>query len=551
MRELRPLILPERMSGASVPAKRNSNPNPPRNSSQDGNLNLGATAPQYAGISSWESLPSMSSECSTPLTPTFSLRGHSRIPSATSSLSSTSPSTEQLEGAVVRAPKLTQLREDPWEGEDEHDRNEVQDDSKNASRSSVIHTQPHEFDFADGFFNEDFDSISPYCSKKDRSSNTQLELVVNRLGTRFSRRRRNTARNSQGPFTLSAAPSTRSSSLTSSVKSGFEQGDFFPNLDPQSIEPHPDPSDGEQRRTKVPKEIIIPDRSIVEPIDRELLASTPLLPPLLNTNDQVNDDVPSPLQSPTVADPNSPMSMVLGPSVELLPLPAVSADVTCTSSPALSTRPSLTSIKQTSSQPSSFLISHPRDAWSTRLGHANFTIDPEPYVPDDLTPPTYRQFLRDWSIARGNYTRHQVRTADHFGPTSKVFKLTEKKWAELDAEWRQNWRTVRKGVAKNSLASSSSSEIDTAAEKHVMWLVDDEEVDEPDALDVTAPAPMPMPNVSAEEAEGKFPRRGDEDIVGPMVRVQSKSVQGAGTGDARKRWWRLWTGWKASRQGRR
>ncbi len=59
---------------------------------------------------------STGSECSTPLTPTFSLRGHSRFPSSTSSLSSSPPVFEHSD-LGASATKLPQLAEEPVDQE--------------------------------------------------------------------------------------------------------------------------------------------------------------------------------------------------------------------------------------------------------------------------------------------------------------------------------------------------------------------------------------------------------------------------------------------------
>jgi hypothetical protein len=34
--------------------------------------------------------------------------------------------------------------------------------------------------------------------------------------------------------------------------------------------------------------------------------------------------------------------------------------------------------------------------------------------------------------------RQAARTSEHYGATSDIYKFTEQKWAEIDAEWRAN-----------------------------------------------------------------------------------------------------------------
>lgn len=53
-----------------------------------------------------------------PVTPTFSLRGHFRFPSSTSSLASSPPLRSSMEGFAAKRP-LTEVREEPQEREGE------------------------------------------------------------------------------------------------------------------------------------------------------------------------------------------------------------------------------------------------------------------------------------------------------------------------------------------------------------------------------------------------------------------------------------------------
>lgn len=137
------------------------------------------------------------------------------------------------------------------------------------------------------------------------------------------------------------------------------------------------------------------------------------------------------------------------------------------------------------------LLTDEKDKWAKSLGHANFTIHPEPYVPEACNAESIRELLDDWTLARVNYAKHQVRTAEHYGPTSKHYLLTEQKWAEIDAQWKENH-----GIAVSHAAAIGQ------------------------ALEPTSPSePGPlskMPTLNDHKNEGKFPKLGDEDIVGPM-----------------------------------
>jgi len=147
------------------------------------------------------------------------------------------------------------------------------------------------------------------------------------------------------------------------------------------------------------------------------------------------------------------------------------------------------------------MISDPYDKWAIKLGHANFTIEPEPYMPQVCDVDACRRLFADWEQARINFSKHLVRTSDHFGATSKTYALTEEKWAEIDAQWKRN-----NDFAVAKAAESSQDSI---------------------PITPTEPAPLvKLPSLNDPKSEGKFPKLGDEDIVGPMVqfaaRVQCK-----------------------------
>jgi hypothetical protein len=223
-------------------------------------------------------------------------------------------------------------------------------------------------------------------------------------------------------------------------------------------------------------------------------ATTPLLPPLM-TGISADHGVtqPSPLQSPTIAspyeeEPQSPLIL----------------------SPPLSTRPSISSFRQIMTSGELPSIPAP-DAWSDLLGHANFTITPAPYKPEAPSLSSLRELRADWETARVNYTKHLVRTGEHYGLTSKTYAYTEQKWADTDRAWRRfHDETVNVLVASGQATSC-------------------------DKFDESIITTVPIM-----DGEGKFPERGDEDIVGPMVREATMSPT---TGSDRRRpsFWRNFT----------
>ncbi|PHH84213.1 hypothetical protein CDD83_2307 [Cordyceps sp. RAO-2017] len=187
------------------------------------------------------------------------------------------------------------------------------------------------------------------------------------------------------------------------------------------------------------------------------------------------------------------------------------------------------------------------DEWSDRLGHANFTITPLPYELEAISAETVGRFRDDWEAARINYTKHLVRTGEHYGHTSKIYALTEAKWAETERRWkgiyddmvRQSSRSAP-GSASHSRSHSrgrgrgrSSSSVGYVGR---MPSHDDVLADlDWRRMDDCHPGAVPR-MLESLDAHGKFPCRGDEDIVGPMQRdavmVRARSE------DAKGRFWR-------------
>lgn len=244
-------------------------------------------------------------------------------------------------------------------------------------------------------------------------------------------------------------------------------------------------------RPTAPLEIAAP--VIEEPIDRQALASTPLLPPsMMERRDSDSDSVKSPLQSPTVAGARNTFSFVASPETtpNLHPV---------TLTPPLSSKPSTASFGMAKSGASVSSLDIPPiaiydsdDKWADVLGHANFTVYPEPYMPEVFDKSTCKQLLADWESARRQYMAQAVRTREHYGPTSQVFKLTEQKWTEIDAQWRK----FHDGAVQRATAKGEAPIRQTLAE----------------------PAPLTkIPSFDGPGNSGKFPRLDESDIVGPMV----------------------------------
>lgn len=232
-------------------------------------------------------------------------------------------------------------------------------------------------------------------------------------------------------------------------------------------------------------------------------ATTPLLPPILKELDKEEEPVHSPLQSPAIAPTSALMSSRT----------SIEGPLSCLPSPPLSTKPSMVSMHtrsrtntMTSSPfgdiPAMQLLDDLFDPWAVRLGHANFTIYPEPYAPEAIDLDAYTDFRNNWDQARTNYARHITRTAEHYGSTSKVYKLTEEKWASIDEAWQKQHTVIRNALAP------------------VLARLSDGESDMPASTTSSAVLEKPVTKVVLpviDDKSGKFPELGDGEIVGPMA----------------------------------
>ncbi|ORY12271.1 hypothetical protein BCR34DRAFT_600823 [Clohesyomyces aquaticus] len=481
MREMKPLILPQ-----LVAARKSS-----KSSFDMSTYDPAASVYSYADSGFY----SVSSECSTPPTPSFSARGHFRNPSSTSSLSSSPPNYDPID-LPNGSGKLPKLTEEPMREEDFVD---VEYYRCSCDSDDCMHARPSTRRSGFGQTYEDYfgnDSESPFA-KRRRSVESSANSITSRIGSRFpslrknlrDRKRTSTLGRSTRSATPSRVSSTRTSSMTSSIHPGFDLSEKRPSTSARTSNERLHES-----FTSAPIDIAKANALDVDADqaeESERFATTPLLPPLL-VKSRLND-VPtqSPLQSPTVADSN--VATPFGtPPVRAYP------------TPPLSSKPSVSSFKASrpgylvpSSEIPPLMIGDKDDEWATKLGHANFTIQPEPYVPDVCDATALRQLFADWEQARCNYTKHQVRTGEHFGVTSKTYLLTEQKWAQIDKLWKQN----------NDLALSRAA-------------ARGEELEPSSPLE---PAPLSkMPTLNDPRSEGKFPKLGDEDIVGPMVQIAAQ-----------------------------
>jgi hypothetical protein len=387
------------------------------------------------------------------------------------------------------------------------------------AQSSVQLSMRQEFDYdmADGFFSDgEFASISPKFKK--RRQETALTGLATRFGTRFpsfSRKWKfkrgvnpavSTAFDAQRENAASRGASSRSSSVSNSARQALDKA-----FEPPQMPPTPTKSIFSSREDISVLPIDIEKANRATEGTEEAFATTPLLPPLM-TDASANTkhvSMQSPLQSPSVAEPNDPFSGSNTP-IDAITTPQIPG----MPSPPLSTKPSISSFHRNtvnrpghlvpSSEIPTIVIADPNDEWANKLGHANFTIYPEPYIPESFDLEACRQLRANWDLARCNYTKHLVRTGEHYGVTSKTYKLTEEKWTSLDSTWRRN----NELTITNTVENGSDA---FATLKHTT-------LGDPGGSNIMTK----IPSLNDPRSEGKFPQLGDEDIVGPMVQVAAQ-----------------------------
>ncbi|KAH7042218.1 hypothetical protein B0J12DRAFT_210115 [Macrophomina phaseolina] len=277
------------------------------------------------------------------------------------------------------------------------------------------------------------------------------------------------------------------------------------NLSENQLFPSPARPSGEYKDGTTPTSPVDTATTIFErePIDRAALASTPLLPPLMvdkRTSEETSRQ--SPLRSPPVVHSKTTFSAISSP----LGTPEASF----LKSPPLSLRLSLTSFRRGNPNrmvpssdipPMTINEDKKQDKWSTKLGHSNFKIYPEPCMPEVCDVAACREVFARWEEARCHYAKHQVRIAEHFGITSETYRVTEQKWAEIDAQWERCHETA--------VARAAEAGLDLAVNPTPR---------EPPAL-------MEVPLLEDPRTLGQFPALGDEDIVGPIVQIATRNVQ--------------------------
>ena len=147
----------------------------------------------------------------------------------------------------------------------------------------------------------------------------------------------------------------------------------------------------------------------------------------------------------------------------------------------------------------------PQDDWADALGHSNFTIHPEPYIPAQIDLAACKTLRADWYMARHNYAKHLMRVGENSGPTSKIYHLTQEKWGEIDGTWKRNVDTCIGQLQDQSPDVSRSPMLEDGGRGLTK-----------------APPLVKIPSLNGPKSEGKFPKLGDEGIVGLMEVVPTR-----------------------------
>lgn len=392
-------------------------------------------------------------------------------------------------------------------------------------------------DYEDLGFMSDTDLSGARYRKSLRMGSAEATLagITSRIGSRFPNLPRWGTSKSRSTnvsiYEISAESTTRMTAATSSRSSSISSPyPLSPNFTPEAVY-SPSPS---QSCWGSMESVVLPmlDLNAVADSGRNLereraLATTPLLPPLVT-------------DTPPQVDPRRPQSPTRARSASVLerPNPGPPFVRSSNTTPALSTKPSLTSFRASPISPE-LPVPFPNilndDEWSDRLGHANFTILPLPYQPEVADLDSLKKLREDWDLARTNYTKHLFRTGENYGETSKIYGLTEQKWAEVEQSWKRTHDKAVEQILAASTAPQSVSQprsrsrgrgrgrAESTPPKNV--INDIYASMEWKRLEDTKPGAFPRML-----CETKFPSRGDEDIVGPMVRdapmCRAESVDG-------------------------
>ncbi|KAL2864601.1 uncharacterized protein BJX67DRAFT_207372 [Aspergillus lucknowensis] len=432
---------------------------------------------------------------STPVSPAvslFSAKGHTRLSSSASSLVSTPGHGNSID--IPSRNPLTGVKEEEPCGAPAKDLEEEYfqhfDQGLSVAEDSYLSTVStcDDYDLTDA-------GMEMVHSPKKRRSDNAAANGLSRIGSRISTisNRWRSKRVSDGPDGESFSPQLRSRTSSSASVFAASPTTAAPMswVDPAQVPPSPARTIFEERLSESGSRPIDIAKANQHDLDESApQATTPLLPPFMGDEPTypIASRIHSPLQSPSVADVSdaSPETNTLSdPRLASLP------------SPPLSTKPSIASfnrpragtVRTVSGDVPPLTLADPTDEWAIQLGHANFTIQPEPYVPEVCDIDAFRQLRNQWDLAQCNFTKHLVRTGEHYGITSKIYKLTQEKWESISREWKRHYDAM---LAQLEAIDSPTLRM---IESH---------------CDLCEQVKIPTLH------DNKFPELGDGEIVGPM-----------------------------------
>ena len=484
---------------------------------------------------------SVSSEYSS-TTPTFSAGFITRFPSSTTSTTSSPPALDQVDlngqGYFSKrsAPVLPDVQEDPMERAAavenapalrmsyEHIEGEEALSPRTDLNAGIFSSDPNDWNqsfphlraalahprqlesalascFSNGFDVHNEPQLKRRCSGESKIASRVLTHLPS-LAKRRDRKRATTSRSEGNSGFSTPQPRSRSTSRARGLSFFRRSESADPAQDesqikaaPERIQTIEEVADGDHHSHDLhPFEPLAESREASRPEALERV-QTPLLPILVDPTTPVEQTPqPSSFNASKYQDlgvesvyPELPLSIQATPRLSAIATPQLSAKNSISvirPSPVLSQEPG----PQLDNLEASLLSIPDDDEWSDRLGHANFVIRPEPYLPHWFSSETCAVLLADWDKARSEYSRHLARTGKHFGQSSKTYRLTEEKWAEIDGLWKRNYDEAR---SKTSLSEGTP----------------------PDSPNEPAPV-FKIPSL-----DQKFPELREYDIVGPMERA--------------------------------
>ncbi|KAJ6079878.1 hypothetical protein N7467_009631 [Penicillium canescens] len=418
----------------------------------------------------------------------FSATGHNRVSSSVSSL----VSSDLKNSMDSPRSHLTGVKE-------EESRDSLEDQYFQHVDCGMTDESYFPIDHSDSYDLSDTRMETAPSPKKRRSDDASMKGVsrigsrISTMSTRWKRSHSSGTEVDAFPDDLRSRAGSASSALASPVVGPLSRVD--------SIPPSPARTIFEERVSDSGARPIDITRanSLSQDDNDKQQATTPLLPPLLgDDSSNVVSRVQSPLQSPSVADVSEPhhWNVTSDPRfMGILPSPPLSSKP----SVASFNRPRTSTLRAVSGE-APLVLSDPNDEWAHKLGHANFTIQPEPYVPVIRDISNFQQLRADWDIARCNFAKHLVRTGEHYGVTSTIYRLTVEKWESINRDWRTQHEAML-----NQLETLDGV-----------------------ALTLTQSNIHPCENVRIPRLHDndKFPEMGDEDIVGPMTVAPATETAG-------------------------